>query len=206
MSMRVDPTGLRPAPRAKPAGSPPRDSRMLIDRWALGALFLLASCGDDGVVGFPDNLEPCWPIMSSPGGSVEMGTGQITWMPMPDTVIVNKNPTQSDPYLEVHSRIRGMPPGSPDDPFDPKNPRTKVGLAVDELGLVLGVDCPASLGYVAASESGVYDLVHSLRVGFGSYPVDQAIGKQARITVEVVGSNRLYARDEKVVMLVAPPP
>ncbi len=33
----LDPTGLRPAPRAKPAGSPPRDSLTLIDDAAAGA-------------------------------------------------------------------------------------------------------------------------------------------------------------------------
>jgi hypothetical protein len=33
-------------------------------------------------------------------------------------------------------------------------------------------------------------------------PLDQVSGKQARITVEVVGSNGLYAKDEKLVTLM----
>jgi hypothetical protein len=177
---------------------------MHADRWALGALLLLASCGDDGGGDFPGD-GPCWPIRSSPGGSVELGTGDITFEPLHDTLVVVTSARQSDPYLQIHSRMRGMPPGVADDPLSPKNPRTKVGVVIDELSLSIGLECPASLGYVPSPEAGAYDLVHSLSIGFGSYPVDQAIGKQARITIEVVGSNRLYARDEKVVTLVASP-
>jgi len=175
-----------------------------VHRWALGALLLLASCGDDGGGDFPGD-GPCWPIQSSPGGSVELGTGDLEWMAIQDTVTIVKNASQSDPYLEVQARMRGMPAGDPYDPFDPRNPRTKVGIAIDALGLMLGIDCPASLGYIASPEAGAYDLGHALRIGFGDYPVDQAVGKQARITLEVVGSNRLYAHDERVVTLTTQP-
>lgn len=168
----------------------------------LGALVLLAACGDDGG-GFDDG-GPCWPLQSKPGGQVELGTGDITFESVADTVNVIRNASQSDPFLQVHSRIRGMPAGSPDDPFDPRNPRTKVGAVIEELNLTLGVDCPASLGYVASSESGAYDLVHSLRLGLGSFPAEMLAGKQAKITIEVVGSNRLYARDERVVVIMTP--
>lgn len=180
---------------------------MRADRCVLGvvaAAAVAAAACDGGGGGGEDAPGACWPLPSTPGGQVELGTGEIDFMPMPDVLTVVRNASQSDPYIEVHSRIRGMPPGSPDDPFDPKNPRTRVRFASDELGLALGNDCPASIGYVAAPESGAFDLLHSLRIGFGSFPIDQVSGKSARITIEVVGSNRLYASDEKVVVLMAP--
>jgi hypothetical protein len=164
---------------------------------------LLASCGDNGspVV----DAGPCWPLKATPGGQVELGTGDIDFEPMPDMVPIISNTSQSDPYLQVHSRIRGLPPGDPRNLFDPRNPKTKVSAVIPELGLVLGmgIDCPATLGYVASPEPGAFDLSpHSLRVGFGfGFSVDQASGKQARITIEVVGSNGLYAQAEKLVTL-----
>ena len=168
---------------------------------ALGALMLLAACGDDDPMPYDG---PCWPLPAEPGGQVELGTGDLAFEPMPDVPAVIRNGSQADPFLRIHSRIRGMPPGDPDDFFDPRNPKTKVGLAIDELGLALGEDCPASLGYVSAPEPDAFDMVHSLRIGFGMFPLDQVAGKQARITVEVVGSNRRYARDERLVTLMIP--
>lgn len=170
---------------------------------ALGAIMLLAACGDE-IQGFPDG-GPCWPIEAEPGGQAELGIGDFTFEPMPDVLTIIKNASQSDPYIQVHSRIRGIPPGDPDDFFHPHNPRTKVAAVIEEVNLRLGYECPASLGYVPASEKGAFDLVNSLRLGFGAFPVDQVSGKQALITVEVVGANRVYARAEKVVTLMTPP-
>jgi hypothetical protein len=101
-----------------------------------------------------------------------------------------------------------MPPGNPDDPFDRENPRTKIQARIDELGLVLprGVDCPASLGYVQGPQAGTFDLIHSLRAGFGMTPLADVDGKQAVVTVEVVGSNGLYAKAEKTITIAIPPP
>ena len=167
------------------------------------AVALLAACGNETEP--LDAPGPCWPLQARDGGEVEIGTGDIVFEPMPDVLSVVKNASQSDPFIPIHSRIRGMPPGDPEDPFDRRNPRTKVGVTIDELGLVLGVACPASIGYIPAGEPDTFDLVHSLRVGFGMNPVADANGKQARITVEVVGSNGLYARAEKLVTLDVPP-
>ena len=165
---------------------------------------LLAACGDDGGTAADSGGGPCWPLEASPGGEVELGTGEIDFEALGSTIIIVRNASQSDPFMQLHSRIRGMPAGDPNDPFDPRNPKTKVAVVIDELSLTLGVECPASLGYVASPEAGAYDMVHSLRIGFGIFPTDQAVGKQARITIEVVGSNRLYAKDERTVTLTAP--
>jgi hypothetical protein len=164
---------------------------------ALGVT-LLASCGGPASRS-PDAAGPCWPLDAMPGGQAELGTGDVAFEPMPAMLPIAKNASQSDPYLQIHARIHGLPPGNPDDILDPGNPRTKVGATIDELGLTLGVECPASLGYVASPVAGGFDLVHSLRIGFGTLPLAQVAGKQARITLEVVGSNGLYAQDMKLV-------
>jgi hypothetical protein len=171
---------------------------------ALGASVLLAACGGNESPGV--DAGPCWPLNATPGGQVELGTGDIDFEPMPDMISIISNASQSDPYIQVHSRIRGLPPGDPRNLFDPRNPKTKVSAVIPDLGLVLGmgIDCPATLGYVASPEPGAFDLSpHSLRFGFGfGGAADQASGKQAHITIEVVGSNGLYAQAEKLVTLM----
>lgn len=136
---------------------------------------------------------------------MELGTGEITFEPLPEQLEIIRDGSQSDPFIILHSRIRGLPPGNPDDLFDPRNPKTKLSAVIDELGLTLGYECPASIGYVPAPEAGAFDLIRSLRLGFGTFPPDDAVGKQARVTIEVVGSNRLYTRTEKVVTLINTP-
>jgi hypothetical protein len=47
-------------------------------------------------------------------------------------------------------------------------------------------------------------MIHSIKVGFGfgsTIPIDQVSGKQARITIGVVGSDGTSATDEKLVTL-----
>jgi hypothetical protein len=147
---------------------------------------------------------PCWPLPSEPGGEVELGTGDLIFEPMPDVLDVTANASQSDPFLAIHSRIDGLPPGNPEDPFDPSNPRTKVSAVIPELGLTLGVECPSTLGYVESPAGDTFDLIHSLRIGFGAFPLADLEGVQATVTVEVVGTNRLYTRAEKTVTLSVP--
>jgi hypothetical protein len=167
---------------------------------------VLAACG--GGESEPDAYDgPCWPLPSEPGGEVQMGTGDIAFEEMPDLLVVTSNASQSDPFLMIHSRIRGMPPGNPNDAFDRANPKTKVAADINEGEVVLELACPASIGYVPGDSADSFDLLHSLRLGFGfGFPLATVDGKQARITVEVVGSNGLYARAEKLVTLSIPPP
>ena len=171
----------------------------------LAVMSLAAACGDDQMQP-ADAPGPCWPLTSKPGGQLQIGTGDVTWEAMPDVLPIVRAGSQSDPFMMIHARMRGMPPGDPNDFFDPANPRTMATVVIDAAGLTLGLDCPASMGYVPSPEAGAYDLLHSLRIGFGLNPADQVDGMQARITIEVVGSNGLYASDEKTVTLMAPPP
>jgi hypothetical protein len=138
--------------------------------------------------------------------SAQAGTGDLTFEPMPDVLPVFSNASQSDPYLEVHARIHGIPPGNPKDALDPGNPKTSEVVVIAALGLTLGPDAdhPATLGYVCSPDANAYDMVHAIRIGFGfgQTPLDQVSGKQARITIAVVGSNGASASDEKLVTLM----
>lgn len=175
---------------------------------ALTAGLLVAACG--GGSGSHDGpappMGPCWPLDAMPGGQVEIGTGEFDFEPLGDMLPIVTSSAQSDPFVRVHARIRGMPPGNPDNLFDPRNPRTKARLEVEGIDMPVTVDCPASIGYVAAPEPGAFDLKHSLSVGFGFMPIEPFINKQTRVVVEVVGSNGLSARAEKLVTLVMAPP
>jgi hypothetical protein len=163
---------------------------------------LVAACGG-GHASPADAPGPCWPLEATPGGQAELGTGDITFEPFPAMLPIIRDGSQSDPYLAVHARIHGLPPGNPNDILDPGNPHTKTDATIDELGLKLGVECPGSLAYVASPEggAGAFDLIHSLRIGFGTMPLAQVVGKQVRITLVVVGSNGLYAQDTKLATL-----
>jgi hypothetical protein len=115
---------------------------------AVGAV-LLASCGGGGAA--PD-AGPCWPLASEPGGQVELGTGEVTFQPVSTNIELIKNASQSDPYFLINARIRGIPPGNPDDFFDPTNPRTKVTGVIEGIAVPLGVECPATIAYVPSPE------------------------------------------------------
>lgn len=172
----------------------------------LAATGATGACGDDGYDIVPWPTEgPCWPIEAMPGAEVQIGTGDLAYQPMPDTLLLVKNASQADPFFRVHARVKGIPAGDPEDFFDPRNPRTRVGMVIEELGMSFGVECPASLGYIASPESGAFDLSSSLRIGLGEVPPAMVSGKQARVFVEVVGANRVYGRDEKLVTLMDPP-
>jgi hypothetical protein len=146
---------------------------------------------------------PCWPLPASPGGEVELGTGDISFEPLPAVLPLMANGSQSDPYIAVYARIRGIPPGNPEDFFDPSNPRTKVSATIPGAGLQLGQVCPSTIGYVPSPEPDAYDLLHALRLGIGTYPPGELDGAEADLVVEVVGSNGLYAKAEQTVMLSA---
>lgn len=175
-------------------------SRSCVGLGALGAGLLLAACGSNEHAVDAG----CGPLGGTP--SVEAGTGGITFEPMPDVLPVFSNNSQSDPYLQIHARIRGIPPGNPDDAFDPSNPKTSEAVVIADLGLTLGpgIDHPGTLGYVCSLAADAYDLIHSIKIGFGfgQTSLDQVSGKQARITIKVVGADGASASDEKLVTLM----
>jgi hypothetical protein len=169
------------------------------------ALVCIAACGDDQHARLDGG--PCWPLPAKPGGQVTIGTGEVGFQPMPDVVTITRSGGQASAYLPINAQIRGMPPGNPDDFFDPKNPKTKVSATLVDTGAALGVqiDCPASIPYVASTESGTYEMLHALRIDLGMTAPEVVANKQAILVVEVVGSNGVYAMDQKQVTMELPP-
>ena len=168
---------------------------------SLGFMFV-AGCGS-GSNAIPD-AGSCWPLDAVPGGAVTIGTGDISYAPMPDSLPIVANGSQADPFLQVHARMMGLPPGDPQDFFSPTNPKTMVSAVIPDLGLTLGVACPATIGYVISpDDSSMYDLQHSLRIGLGQMTVASVVNLHAIVTVTVVGSNGEVATDSKTVTLVA---
>lgn len=178
---------------------------MRSDLW-LGFVACVACAACDNTTP-PADAGPCWPPANAvPGGQVTIGTGDISWQAMPAMLAIVANGSQSDPFLQIHSRIRGMPPGNANDPFDPANPKTLVSATIPDLGITLGVSCPATIGYVTSPDDPTsFDLLHSLRIGIGTQPIASVVGHQATLTVEVAGSNGLLAMDSKTVMLIQMP-
>jgi hypothetical protein len=164
-------------------------------------LAAIASCADEE----PPYDGPCWPLPSEPGGDVELGTGN-KFEAMPDVLEVTTSSIQTDSYLQIQARIHGIPGGNADSALDPANPRTMVKVEIPDVAVVLGPDCPATRGYVPSANPDTSELLSPFHLGFGyGFPIDTVEGKQARIVLEVVGSNGLHARTEKVVTLVVPP-
>lgn len=162
----------------------------------------LAGCG--GGHGSPDAPGACWPLPSTPGGQVELGTGDLTFMTMPATLPIVTG--QSLPGLRLQARLTGIPGGDPTNFLDKANPRTMFSGAIDSLGWTMTVPCPATFGYKPdPDQPGAYILPSYHALTFSpDQPYQQAYGQQIRITIEVVGSNGLYAKDEKTVTIEAP--
>jgi len=168
---------------------------------------LLASCGGGGASAPPDQMGPCGPVDSMSGGQVELGTGNLAFEPMPDMLPIIMDASQAAPHLLVQSRIRGIPPGDPDNLLDPGNPQTKVSVVIDALGVTLGGAYPARYGYVPSPDPGAscaFDLKQAIGVSLEMTPPDQAAGQQARITIVVTGSNGVSGQDMKLVTLTPP--
>ena len=72
-------------------------------------LGLLAAIRVVGAIPMPlSALGACWPLETTPGGHVQIGTGDLAFEPMPDVLPIVHGAAQSDPYLEVHARIQGI--------------------------------------------------------------------------------------------------
>jgi hypothetical protein len=172
----------------------------------LAPFLLLAACSgkdaaDDGNLG-----GACWPLENThAGGSVEAGTGELAFMPMPNMLGVVANGSQSDPYLVINVKMKGIDPGDPQDALNPDNPHTKITGTVDALSMTFGVDCPARIGYMpSASQPGYLELAHGLRIGLKDKATADAVGgDMMRISVAVVDKNGTMATDEKTVIIEA---
>jgi hypothetical protein len=201
---------------------------------ALVACVVAVGCGSGGGNAPHDSVpidtapQPCWLDTYTPGGSVELGTGIVQYMPMPDTIELEYG-TQVVGYdMPVSAQITGLVPGNANDPTDPANPRTRFhGFFYDTptacgpgntcatgqqcvsgncLVPVNAGKCGARLGYVPASGSTTtYNLARSLAIPFdSSLKYADVQGRKILVVVEIIDSQGLYATAQKLVTCSAP--
>ena len=167
----------------------------------LAALAAGAGCGDSHAP--PDAPGACWPLTANGGGTVELGTGQLVFEPMPDLVPIVRDSAQAAyPFVEIMARIHGIPPGeNPQNTLDPSHPKTMVTGTVDGFAQTFGLHCPANKGYVPAAVAGAYDLAEDVPLAFSGVAISDLAGKQCHIVLDVVGRNGVSGHVEKVVTL-----
>lgn len=183
------------------------------------AWLLLCACGNGGGTGVdaaadgPDEPAdsrpsgPCWSIEGSQlRGTITLGTGQDSYLPMPDTLPLVYGP-QGGFHLEVHAQVEmpGFTPGNPSNILDPSNPRTRFRAFFVDTGLSInrGV-CPSRLAYFPSGSD-----VYVLRTGTGllyevCYGTQTIFGRPVRVVVEILDASGGYATHEQIVTPVKP--
>jgi hypothetical protein len=174
------------------------------------AVALAAGCSggggasDAGADGDGGSLNCDWPIDSSTeAGEIQIGTGVSAFEPMPEQLRFIRG-TQSGTFLIVHSRMKGLEPGNPDDFLEPKNPKTKFSAVLFD-GTVVGRECPSSLGYEPSAEPGYFERRTFQGLEFLPFAVGQkAFDTTVKLRVEVIDSEGRHASDERDVFCEAP--
>ena len=161
--------------------------------------------GDDGQPVDSRMSTPCWLDTYTPGGAVQLGTGATTFIAMPDNIELEYG-TQNGFDIPVNAQMTGLMPGTPNDPLDPNNPRTRFhGYFVDTGVLANPGRCGVRLGY-APSTGGWYSMVHGSSVVFDPALTGKDLfGRQVRVVLEVIDGAGNYATTEKIVTCQPPP-
>ena len=170
----------------------------------------VAACGDNET--WVDNGE-CWPIdTTTPGGSVELGTGYADYAVMPVELPMVYG-DQNGYHIEARGRLVDLYPGDPIEVTKLTNPRTRYsawfyrnndpldGLPINESA------CPNRLGYVPASDGTGFTSATLLEVRFDlQYQDAEIFGKKFRVRIEVIDAFGRYAKDEKIITALPPRP
>jgi len=179
---------------------------------ALAAGAAAGACSDDRHGGggaadasaADDAAADCWPIdTSTPEGIIEIGTGTGGFEPMPDTLPFIAG-TQGGTFLIVHSRIKGLEPGNPDDFLEPTNPKTKFSAIMFD-GTEVTRECPGTVGYQPSAEEGYFERQRFQNLEFLPFELgERAFDTDMTVIVEVIDVNGHYARDERHIFASAP--
>jgi ferredoxin len=150
----------------------------------------------------------CWPLdRSMPKGSVELGTGLVTYKAMPDALELVYG-LQGGFHFEVRARMRGLEPGDTIDVLSKLNPLTRF-QAFDDTGEPIESNmkpnsCGATLGYPAAGDGDGFWFPPG-QVRFPDGVTTGIFDRQYRVVVEIIDAFGGYARDEKLVIAREPP-
>jgi hypothetical protein len=184
----------------------PATLRLARECAALGAAaVMLVACHSSGASPDAPQDAACWPIEdTTPGGAVELGTGDLQWIPAPSMLQLQMG-FQKAGFLFINSRIQGLEPGDPSNFLNESNPRTRFrGTLAD--GTVVGGDCPSRVGYQSRSDGHGYWQNGQMLV-FLPFEVEQkANNTNVLVTLEVIDSAHHYAKDEKTIFVTPRPP
>ncbi len=145
----------------------------------------------------------CWPAADAPlKGSIELGTGEGGFEPMPDEVRLVYGP-QGGFHIVGHARITGLTPGNLVDPADPSNPTTRFRAIFVDTGEstnpdVSATSCGLRLGYQTSGSTATFPSFVEIRYDVALAP-SQIFDRDVRVIVEIIDSTGGYARDEKIV-------
>lgn len=150
---------------------------------------------------------PCWPMdTTTPGGTIELGTGLSSYRAMPDMLPLVYG-DQNGYHIEARARITGLEPGDPLEVTKPTNPRTRYQAFFVEDGRAIDqpVFCPTRLGYAPAADGNGFTSAFYYEVRFDvGYVGADIFGKQFRVVVEVIDSAGKYAKAEKTITALPP--
>ena len=181
----------------------------------------VAACGGESAVNVDASIDaidaappgPCWPVdTTTPGGSVELGTGYSSYRLMPDELPMVFGDQQGY-HIEARARINGLDPGDPLEVTKPTNPRTRFsafflnddGTDMTPPKPINQSVCPLRLGYVPASDGNGYTSPTYLEIRFEvGLSETEIFNKKFRVVVEVIDSAGKYAKAEKVITARAP--
>lgn len=168
----------------------------------LGVMASIASgCGSSDEVSM-DAPGPCWPVVTpapTPGAAIRIGTGEMTYEPMPDEPRLVFGP-QGGFHIVVHAQVTAIKPGDPANVLDGDNPRTRFRAFFVDTGLPINsIQCGFRVGYKPVADD-VYELAASSAVLFDvGVPESQIFGRQVRVVADIIDVDNTYATDEKVV-------
>ncbi|HEY4181329.1 MAG TPA: hypothetical protein VGM90_31000 [Kofleriaceae bacterium] len=154
---------------------------------------------DDGVDARPEFM--CWPSVDPiPRGTVELGKGGTAFSEMPEVLNLQYG-FQGGFMVKVWTRMTGIDAGEAGTTVDSRNPATRVrGKFVDsDAALQLPGDCGDRGSYVANATGG-YDYYNEIAVVFNTcWGNDSLVGKQLKITAELMDASGSYATDSKTI-------
>lgn len=178
-------------------------------------LVMLAACGDGDVVegdmAPPDADTPdgpsleCWPGDGTLlKGSLTLGTGTDTFVPMPDELQLQHGASGGYSVI-VNARMTGLAPGNVENLFDPDNPRTRIRgfFADDNVPISRYSMCPFRLGYRVVGDA--YQLAEPVSIIFETcWHSDQLFNRPIRIEATIMDASGGYAHAANTVVLLPP--
>lgn len=159
---------------------------------------LSSAAGDGGT-------QACWPVESStPGGTIEIGTGLDGFEPLPDSLRFTLG-GQGGTFLLFNARMKGLDPGNPDCFLAPGNPRTRFIVTLQD-GTQVGNECPGTVGYKpSASGDGYNERAQGQMIPFLPFELgEKAFNTEVDVKVEIIDDQGHYAMDEGTVFAKAP--